>query len=229
MLLAVLFLAVSVFAEQPQALAPDWQVPDNFSIPARLSKAIDTNKCKPGDAVELQTLEPLLITTGLVMPENAKLHGRVLGGASRQDNRPSWVVLVVERAEWKHHDIPLHAFVAAQITVNPNPARQPEDAFKNRNYQLRPSGRQRGAPGAGTVSPSSLGPADAMDERTGARQSVSPGIQDLRMVTSKDGVVFLVSQKPHLKLPSGTMFVLRNQVKPSPEQLAATKAPGASK
>ena len=120
MLVSVLFSAVAVFAEDPQALAPNSQVPDNLSIPVQLSKTIDTSKCKPGDAVEMKSLEPVLITQGLVMPEDAKLHGRVLGAASRQDNQPSWVLLVVVEAEWKQHRIPLRAVVAAQSRSSQN-------------------------------------------------------------------------------------------------------------
>src|SRR6185312_1688124 len=116
-LVYILFFAVAVFAEDPQAIAPTAQVPDNFNIPAQLSKTLDTNKCKSGDPVEMRTLEPVLIGNGVVIPENAKLHGRVLGAASRQNDKPSWLVVVFERAEWKRHIVPLHAFVASRITL----------------------------------------------------------------------------------------------------------------
>src|SRR5215475_4121893 len=116
-LVSILFSVVAVFAEDPQAFTPGAQVPDNLSIPAQLMRTVDTNKCKTGDTVEMRTLEPVLIGNGLVMPENAKLQGRIMGGASAQNNQPSWLVLLVERAEWKQHTVPLHAFVAAHITV----------------------------------------------------------------------------------------------------------------
>ena len=57
-LLLVLFSAAAIFAEDPQAITPATQVPDNLSIPAQLSKAVDTKKCKAGDVVEMRTLEP---------------------------------------------------------------------------------------------------------------------------------------------------------------------------
>jgi hypothetical protein len=218
-LVAVLFLAIAVFAEDPQAVAPDTPVLDNFSIPARLSKTIDTNKCKAGDAVEMQTLEPVLITKGLVMPENSKLHGKVLGAASRQEDRPSWLVLVVERAEWKQHDVPLHAFVAARITV------------KSRSSQGDPINPFRGsrtprlarAPGK-AISTSPTPPADAVLDRNDALPSDYSSLDDVRLMRANNGAVFLVSQKPHLKLPSGTMFMLRNQLIVPKQQPATTNA-----
>lgn len=210
-LVCVLVSAVAVFAEDP--VATNSPVPDNLNIPARLSKTIDTNKCKPGDAVEMRTLEPVLIANGLVMPENVRLHGRVLGAASRQENRPSWVVLVVERAEWKQHDLPLHAFVVAQITVKAQPASQADSAFDNGINSLRHhAGRTARAPGREMGASSTSPPQDAVVERNDAPQSISQGLDDVHVLKANNGAMFLVSQKPHLKLPSGTMFMLRNQM-----------------
>jgi hypothetical protein len=229
-IVAVLFSAVAAFAQNPQVVATDSQVPDNLSIPARLSKTIDTNKCKPGDVVEMQTLEPVLITNGLVMPENTKLRGRVLGAASRQDNRPSWVVLVVEQAQWKQHDLSLHAFVAGQITAKAQAARQNSSAFDNGINSLRShrSARTTGAPGREMSAMATSPPQDAVNERNDAPQVISQGLDDVRLMKAENGAVFLVSQKPHLKLSSGTMFMLRNQLTLAHEPAAATKAPGSA-
>ena len=132
-LLAVLFSAITVFAQDPQAVTTAAQLPDNLSIPVRLAKTIDTKRCKAGDVVEMTTLEPVLLGNGLVMPENAKLHGKIAGAASRQNDKPSWVVLVVESAEWKQHRIPLHAFIASQITLKPE--RKDAGAINLSDYQ----------------------------------------------------------------------------------------------
>ena len=117
LLLSVLFSAIAIFAEDPNPTTATSPVPDNLSIPARLSKTIDTGKCKAGDKVELKTLEPVLIGNGVVMPENAKLSGKIVAAASRQDDKPSWLLLVVDRAEWKEHSLPLRAFIISQITM----------------------------------------------------------------------------------------------------------------
>ena len=230
-LVSILFSAAAVLAQAPAVPAPTAQVPENLSIPARLSKTLDTNKCKAGDLVEMRTLEPVLITHGLVMPENAKLQGRVLGAGSSQNNQPSWIVLVLERAEWKQHNIPLHAFVSRQITLKLRAARPGESAFENEvnsrgNGQTRrgamasiASGRQM--PG----SPHSL--QDATVQSNDVQQSDYHGPEDLRIAQAKNGMVFLLSQKSHLKLPSGAMFTLRNQATADQKQSEATKVASA--
>jgi hypothetical protein len=222
-LVSILFSVVALFAQDPQTFAPDSHVPDNLSIPARLWKTIDTNKCRSGDAVEMRTLEPVLIANGLVMPEDAKLHGRILGAASRQDNRPSWVVLLVERAEWKQHDVPLHAFVAAQITVKPQAARPIDSASEMGVRQARRGALSAGAPGGYTSPARSPIPRDAVFDTNDTSQSPPQPLDDLRLLKANNGAVFLVSQKPHLRLPSGTMFMLRNQLTLAHEPAVATK------
>jgi hypothetical protein len=55
------------------------------------------------------------------MPANTKFTGRVVGAAPLEDGKPSWLVLLVEPGEWKNQSVPLHAFIAAQITVSQLP------------------------------------------------------------------------------------------------------------
>ncbi len=232
-LVSILFSAVALFAENPQAFAPNSQVPDNLSIPAKLSKTIDTNKCKAGDVVEMKTLEPVLIANGLVMPESAKLHGRILGAASRQNDQPSWLVLVVERAEWKQHSIPLHAFVAAQITIKTQLPGQSNNAFQDAinlpdTLYNRHTAARQSAPGRGISAALSHALRDATVEGNDALELSYHGLNDLRLMKDQNGRVFLVSQKPHLKLPSGTMFMLRNQATVEQTEVGATKAAGSA-
>jgi hypothetical protein len=144
-LVSILFSAVAVFAQDQTTLAPGAQVPENLSIPARLTKTLDTNKCKSGDVVEMRTLEPVLLSHGLVMPEDAKLQGKVLGAASSQNNQPSWIVLVLERAEWKQHSILLHAFVSGQITVKVQASAPSDNAFENATNSANNGQRRHGA------------------------------------------------------------------------------------
>jgi len=232
-LLLFLFSAITVFAGDPQAAAPAAQGPENLTIPAQLSKAIDTNKCKAGDAVEMRTLEPVLVGNGLVMPENAKLHGKIVGAASRQNDQPSWVLLVVERAEWKQHSVALHAFIASQITIKAKVPGQSDNAFQNAidmpdRVLWRRGARQlpQSYPGGDLSRTLTHPPRDATIEGNDARQLSYHGVDDLRLLQAKNGSVFLVSPKPHLKLPSGTMFMLRNQAAATQVQTAATKPAG---
>jgi hypothetical protein len=227
-LLLFLVSAIAVFAEDPQAVTTTAQLPDNLSIPARLSKTIDTRKCKAGDAVEMRTLEPVLVGNGLVMPENAKLHGKIAGAASRQNDKPSWVVLVVESAEWKQHRIPLHAFIASQITLK---APGPHDnasagAFNLSDFRHgRYFPRTQGIPGNYR---SRIGrpPTDATDGGKGTPELSDQRLDDVYMQQARNGIVFLLSPKAHLKLPLGTMFMLRNQPAVTQTPVGAQKAAG---
>lgn len=216
---ALLFVVLSAIAALGEEPASPVQVPANLSIPAQLSKTVDTKKCKAGDAFEMRTLEPVLIGKGIVMPENTKLNGRVLGSGSRQNDKPSWVVLVIESARWKKNSVPLHAFVMSQITTRTPPATSSGyNVDASQTDTLRPRRLSRGAP--------QLNPRDdiAMTSSRNAQDNplttrdIAPAsyrpLNDVRIMKAKNGTVFLLSQKPHLKLPSGTMLMLRQQAVP---------------
>ncbi|MGO9517939.1 MAG: hypothetical protein ACLPND_12910, partial [Candidatus Korobacteraceae bacterium] len=110
------FNALIATAQQP--VASNLVSSGKVSIPARLTKTVRADKVHPGGAVEFRTLEPVLVGKGLVMPENTLLRGRVLTAGAKQEGRNSWLVMVVERAEWKEHSLPLRAFITAQITLS---------------------------------------------------------------------------------------------------------------
>jgi hypothetical protein len=235
-LLLVLFSAIAIFAEDPQATTAASQVPDNLSIPAKLNKSIDTKKCKAGDVVELRTLEPVLITNGLVMPEHTKLHGKIIGAASRKDDKPSWVLLMVDRAEWKDHSVPLRAFVTSQITMKAKVDTPNDSAFEGA-ISLPDSlyrRRSRSQTVSQSVPTSELGVTAAHPVRDGTveagdtQQLSYQRLDDVHILQAKNGAVFLLSQKDHLKLPSGTMFMLRNRLASTQRSAEAGKAAGDS-
>ena len=116
----VLVLA-ACFAEEQHNNTTAYPV-GGVSIPAELTSTIRAERVHRGDPVEFRTLEPVLIAKGLVMPANTKLTGRVVGAAPLENGKPSWLVLLVEHGEWKNQSVPLHAFIAAQITVSQLPA-----------------------------------------------------------------------------------------------------------
>ncbi len=224
LLLIVLFSAITVFAEDPPAAIA--QLPQNLTIPARLLKTIDTNKCKAGDTVLMRTLEPVLLGNGLVMPEDAKLHGMIAGAASRQNDRPSWIVLVVERAEWKKHSIPLRAFIASQITFTaktPGPIESASDALSDAE-RAPYAGSSRSTPRSlRTVGPP---PSDATGGTNGPSRMSYPKLDEVYVQQARNGAVFLLSPKPHLRLPSGTMFMLRNESSTAARPAGTGKATG---
>ena len=210
--LSILFMAVGIFAEDAQPSAAGPQAPDNLSIPAQLSRTIDTKNCKVGDVVELRTLEPVLIANGLVMPEHTKLQARILGAAPRQDDKPSWVLLVVQRAEWKDHSLPLRAFVASQITLKPKQAASSGGMnlsdFEHGRYSPRP----QTIPNGSRARSVNRAPRDATDGADAPPYQAQQPVDELYIRQGTNGLIFLVTPKPHLKLPSGTMFMLRNRL-----------------
>jgi hypothetical protein len=194
-----------------------------LSIPAQLTKTVRADKAHRGDPVEFTTVEAVLLGQNLVMPAQSKLFGRVVGAAPRQGNKPSWIVLLVERAEWKQHRVLLHAFIASQITLvpAPNPNNSSADATAGTPRRIgRVSGRaaaQSDSELATVIKP----PQDATAQGPDQLASKPATLKDIRIVRDKDGMSYLFSAKSDVKLPSGTMFMLQNYAQAIPDQTAA--------
>ena len=220
------FLSVSfatLLMAQQSPVSPPPALP-NLSIPVRLSKTVSTGKSKRGDPVEFRSLEPILVGQGVVMPANAKLHGHVLGGAPRQGEKPSWLVILVESAEWKDHTLPLHAFITSQISVDARELLRPADGNSKSDSVSRSSIAHSVSDNShfGNSAPSvRLHP--LVDNSVLSQDEVKvsqPRLNDVHLMRNPQGMVFLMSQKPNLKLPGGTMFMLED-TKPSPAAAAA--------
>jgi len=196
------------------------------SIAAELKTTVKAENAHRGDPVEFRTLEPQLIANGVVMPANAKLMGRIVGAAPQQGDKPSWLVLLVERAEWKQASIPLHAFITRQIaisSVNQLNSQNTDGMNTNSRRAGRESARAEMHDGIDN-STSTRMPQDAKEVSPQGTGTRTPPIKDLRIVRDKDGIAYLFSANSNVKLPSGTLFVLQNQ----PPQTPAAPAPGAS-
>ena len=209
-----ILLMVAALA-QAQQDASSQRALGGVSIPAELTTTVRAENAHRGDAVEFRTLEPVLITNGVVMPANAKLMGRIVGAAPRQGNKPSWLVLLVERAEWKKQSIPLHAFIAGKITIsrvsqeNSPPAGTTSSTTSPRRA-ARESVRAAAQDGL-DMSPSTRMPQDAMGGSPPDLSTKAPPLKELRIVRDRDGIAYLFSSKSNVKLPSGTLLVLQNQ------------------
>src|SRR5580700_448293 len=222
-----LILVISAVLAQAQTEMPGTPAVGEVSIPAELMTTVKAENAHRGDPVEFRTLEAELIANGVVMPANAKLKGRIVGAAPQQGDKPSWLVLLVGRAEWKQNSIPLHAFIARQIAISVNPLNsQNTDALSNTTNSRR-VGREsaRAAVHDGIDNSSSTRmPQDAREASPQVPTTKSLPIKDLRIVRDKDGIAYLFSSNSNVKLPSGTLFVLQNQ----PPQTPAAQAPGAT-
>jgi hypothetical protein len=211
----ILVLIVAVAIGQAQRDTSVTPPVVGLSIPAELTTTVRAENAHRGDSVEFRTLEAVLIANGLVMPKNAKLMGRIVGAAPREGDKPSWLVLLVERGEWKKQSVPLHAFIARQIAITSAPQNTPEPAdsmapSSNPHRTARTSARTAIEAGA-DISPSTKVP---QDSKSSSRPEPSPNtllLKDVRIVRDKDGIAYLFSSKANVTLPSGTLFVLQNQ------------------
>jgi hypothetical protein len=193
------------------------------SIPAELKTTIRADRVHRGDPVEFRSIEAVLLGNGVVMPANSKLTGRIVGAAPRLENKPSWLVLLVEHGEWKQQTVPLHAFIAAQMRINRTGAGVGQDtADAPATISPRRAARVSGRVLAENGGEGSLVP-PPQDSKTEAPQTVGapPLPKDLRMVRDSDGIVYLFSAESNVNLPSGTLLVLVNQ---NPAQRSAGTA-----
>ena len=219
--IALLMLAAYFLQAQPEQLVTT--PVGSLSIPAELTKTVRADKAHRGDPVEFTTLEAVLINPKLVMPPHSKLFGRVVGAAPRQGDKPSWLVLLVERAEWKQHSVPLHAFIASQINLVPAPKPNvPSVDATDTSNNPRRNGRMSGRVAAETdsnLSQLTKPPQDASGQEVTTTKPLP--LNDLRIVRDKDGITYLFSSKSDVKLVSGSLFMLKNQPTTGPDQSAA--------
>jgi hypothetical protein len=202
---------------------------DSFPFPrsAALTRTVRADKAHRGDPVEFTTLEAVLVGPKLAMPPQSKPFGRIVGAAPRQADKPSWLVLLVERAEWRQHIVPLHAFISSQITLvpAPNPNTGSADATPATG-SVRRMGRVsvRTAADSGTEMPSSAKlPQDATEQSQDQVAARPPAaLKDLRIVRDKDGIAYLFSAKSDVKLPGGTLFMVQNRLPAATAQAAAS-------
>src|SRR5215471_1645894 len=176
------------------------------SIPAELRTTVKAENVKRGDPVEFRTLEPVLLSNGVVMPMDSKLKGRVVGSAARHGDKPSWLVLMVEQAEWRQHTARLHAFIAAELRiekVSPGAA-QSADLTATMTQSTRPGRRVNRV---AARDPASISNGQLPQDSSG--QADIPVVdrpalpKDIRLVTDPDGIVYLFSGASNVHLPSG--------------------------
>ena len=199
-------------AQQPAAVDPVF--PGKLLIPAQLTQTVRADKAHPGDAIELRTLEAVLVEKDLVMPADTHLVGRVLGAAPRQDNKNSWLLVVVERADWKDHSLSLRAFIAAQITVAGPKNQRLADPSNDVPAQNRRTARQSARTGVMTdpsLSSMVRTPQDANETVQEESGSKHPWLENVGILRDKDGTTYLLSSKSNVKLPAGVLLMLRNE------------------
>lgn len=209
-------LAVAALAAA-QSAPPALLAPPNLSIPVELSKTIHAEKAHYGDVVEFRTLEPVLVEKGIIIPADARVSGRVLGAAPRNGEKPSWMVILAERVEWKEHSLLLHAFVSSQIAVqaakevvNAADNEPPSDLDRRTQRDGNTRGYRSIADLSDMVDPHHKSEWASHDDDQPNR-TVVPALQDVRIFHDKSGNTFLLTQGHNLKLPAGLRLMLLNQ------------------
>jgi hypothetical protein len=210
--IAVVLLALGLM--QGQQSADNSRRYSGVSIPAELKTTIRADKVHRGDPVEFRSLEAVLLGNGVVMPANSKLTGRIVGAAPRLEDKPSWLVLLVERGEWKQQTVPLHAFITAQMRINhTGPSSSQNSADAPASISPRRAGRISGRAAVENGNDSSIvpPPQDSKEETSSPAVNAPILPKDLRIVRDSDGIVYLFSAESNVNLPRGALLVLVNQ------------------
>ncbi len=210
----LLFIALLAPAQQ-QPAAGSSPFAGKISIPVQLLKTVRADRAHPGDQVEFRTLEAVLVGKDLVMPADSALYGRVVSANPKQNDKNSWLVVVVERAKWKEHTLPLHAFVSAQIALTePKSPRAGEPATGNDTSLNRRTARQAARTSAmtdPTLSNLIRTPQDASEAAREESRTKYPSLENVGILRDKDGTTYLVSSKSTVKLPAGVLLMLSNE------------------
>jgi hypothetical protein len=215
-ILLVPLLAAAAFclaAQQPSV--PPAEALSQLYIPAQLNTTLKAEKAHVGDVVRFKTIEAVLLGKGVIMPANTKLYGRVLGAAARQEKekKPSWISVVIERAEWKEHTVALRAFISSQVAAsvasgphadisvpNPNDYNKAIRANTRRRNTLQDDPRN-------TLATTRASDTAAWNNEINMQ---APFLVDVKMARQKSGATVLFSEKQNLKLTGGLRFVLQN-------------------
>jgi len=215
-----LFGCIALLAVAQQTAPGPSPFSGKLSIPAQLSKTVRADKVHAGDVVEFRSLEAVLAGNGVVIPANCTLYGRVLSAAAKQNNRNSYLAVVVERAEWKDHTLPLHAFISAQITVTQKSVRvaDPESGMDPPTPR-RPSRQSVRVAAQSDPELASIvkTPRDATVANEPSSGNRYPVLENVGFYRDKDGTTYLLSSKSNVKLPAGVLLMLQNQPGSGPD------------
>jgi hypothetical protein len=137
---------------------------------------------------------------------------------------------VVERAEWKQHSLPLHAFVVAQISISATNNQPAYTRIQGNTTPPQHAGRRSAGVGVTSdLSPSSMKwPRDGTE--TGQNESAPkyPALDNVDFLRDKDGTTYLLSSKTNVKLPAGVLLMLKNEPVETSQPADAKVATGAS-
>ncbi len=206
--LSALLCLVSCLTVQAQN-APAGMSTDIY-IPSVLQKGIRAEKARPGDKVSFALLEAILIGKGIVIPANAHLFGHVVEARAATASSESRLSVEVDRAEWRHHDLPLHAFIhgLGVREVHYEATRSDCDSTGIGPDVPEPEIPQPGFARA-QGEPACDMPWD-LDDRTIGLTNRSELVHLQRETNNRDGSTTLTSRLKNIHLSAGVLIMLHN-------------------
>lgn len=203
--------ALLAIAQQPAPPPADRS--GTVEIPVQLSHDLRADKAHIGNVVEFRTLEAVLVSKEVV-PADARLYGRVISVEPKHGDKPSWLAVLVERADWKRHSLPLQAVITAQIVLSQQPSHVAplSDSSPHMRTPTRENTREALADGGPELTNVIKPPLDAGET---SQQSTAPAYptlhQDVHIFRDKSGITYLVCADSNVKLPGGLLLMLRNE------------------
>lgn len=207
----ILLSALSLAAQETPSLNLD-----GLKIPVELTKTIKAEKVSPGDPVRLRMAEAILVGRGLVIPTSAQLYGHVFAAVAAENGNRSQLSILVDRAEWKDHVIPLHAFIAAFGVRRPSPQAATAEctsASRTPVFSDRQSSPDKGMMFA---SVGSLGAVLSecetpdTDEYATAQQAQMQMLSNVMLYRSKANDYSVLMSNKNIHLPGGIIVMLEN-------------------
>lgn len=179
-------------------------------IPSILQKGIRAERARPGDKVSLGLLEAILIGGGVVIPANAHLYGHVIEAHAVTASSDSRLSIEVDRAEWSHHELRLHAFIYG-LGIR-------EVRYQRKDSDCEPSGMGEGVfepeiPQQGFAPVGAEPACDTpweMNDRTISLNNTSELVHLQRETNNRDGSTTLTSRVKNVHLSAGVLIVLHN-------------------
>ena len=185
------------------------------AFPARVTKTLDSNKLKAGDAVEVETAGSFKLANGMLVPKGSKLLGQVTSAKSRtKGDQNSELTIAFDRlnvAGGKQFSVK----GVVQAVFPPAPEQDPGIPFSTASKGGAPiAGEGGGAPAMSTMPTPGYQPTQTQSgSNPQAQGNVDPtvdpksvGVHDMGDMSLEDGVIR--SKGKNVKLGSGVRLIL---------------------
>lgn len=215
MVLALLVgIAAMTVMGQDIPVRPNFE-PGGLRIPVELSETIKVEKVHAGDQVRFRMAEAILAGHGSVIPATAKVFGHVITADAAGTTQHSHLSIVLDRAEWKGHTLPLHAFISG-FTLPRGPATNVV-ACKPSTEFARFGGRGNVLPDGGLLSPWTNNCDEATRVQENAEDALQRALKGIQLYHANRSSFTVLVSKKNIHLPSGMIMMFRNDEQQPPD------------